>query len=171
MAVQPQRCVTVYRDAKGNTSRMSFFVDGQVSATAAATAQNAVTVATNALTNAVHQSSIGPKFYAPQEVVYGTNAEYASVEDKAIFTFQTPTGGIHRLQVPAPIAAIFMADGETVDPANTTVVTWVSAVIANVVSRSGEAFAFGAFGTRLRRKMHRKLTIFLKDPALTGPDE
>jgi hypothetical protein len=47
----------------------------------------------------------------------------------------------------------------------------VSAVIANGVSQSGQVLAFGAFGTRIRRKLRRKLSIFTKDPTLTGPDE
>jgi hypothetical protein len=123
------------------------------------------------LSNAVLQSYIGPATQPAQEVVYGTNAVYPAVEDKAIFTFQTATGGIHRLQIPAPKSTIFLADGETVDPANTDVVAFVSAVIANAVTRNGEVIGFGAFGTRIRRKLHRKLTIFVKNPDETGPGE
>lgn len=171
MPASPQRCVAVLRDAKGNTARYTFYVDGSVSANAAATAMSNVLTALTPLTNAVLQSAIGPFVVVPQEVVYGTNASYASVEDKAIFTFQTATGSIHRPQVPAPKSAIFLADGETVDPANALVVTYVAAIIANTITRDGEVVAFGAFGTRLRRKMHRKLTIFVKNPALTGPGE
>lgn len=165
------REVRTYRDAKGNTARVSFFVANTGTTATQFTAANTVNAAIDALTNAVVQSAIGPATGPRQEVVYGTNATYAGVEDKAIFTFQTSTGDIHRFQIPAPLASIFLADGETVDPTNTAVVAFVSAVVANCVSQNGEAITFGAFGTRIRRKMRRKLTIFIKDPALTGPGE
>jgi len=159
-----------FRDAKGNTSRMSFFVDG---ATAALQATAAVAVITplQALSNAIISSTSGPATGVPTEVVYGTAADYQSVEDKAIMTFQTSTGDIHRFQVPAPLASIFLADGETVDPANTLVVAYNSAVNANVTDRHGSLLAFGANGTRIRRKMHRRFNIFTKNPSLSGPGE
>lgn len=171
MAVHAQRESVTYRDAKGNTGRVSFFVDGGTSANAASTAAGTVITAMNALTNAVLQSAVGPSLVVQQEVVYGTNATFASVEDKAVFTFQTATGDLHRFQIPAPISSIFLADGETVDPANTAVVTFVSAVIANCLSRNNQVLGFGAFGVRQRRKIRRKLSIFTKNPALSGPDE
>jgi hypothetical protein len=159
-----------FRDAKGNTARVSFYVTG-ATATLQATAANNIFVTLTPLTNAAFQSSSGPETAAPTEVIYGTNSEYANAEDKAIFTFQAANGSIHRLQVPAPIAAIFQADGETVDPANAAVVAFVAAFIANAVTSAGGAIGFGANGTRIRRKMHRRFSIFTKDPALTGPGE
>jgi hypothetical protein len=159
-----------FRDSKGNTARISFFVSG-ANATAQATAANNVFVTITPLTNAAFQSSSGPETAVPTEVVYGTSATYENAEDKAVFTFQTAAGGIHRYQIPAPIAGMFLADGETVDNSNVAVTAFVSAVIANVVDRNGNPVAFGANGVRARRKLHRKLSIFTKNPTLTGPGE
>lgn len=158
-----------WRDAKGNTARTSFFVANAGTAITEAAASDAITTPLAALTNCVNAGQTGPRTNPKTEVVYGTAATYATVEDKVVFTFQTATGDIHRMQVPAPIEAIFLADGETVDPANTLVVAFSSAFIANAVSQNGEAITFGAFGTRIRRKIHRKGTNFTKNPALTGP--
>jgi hypothetical protein len=69
------------------------------------------------------------------------------------------------------VSAIFQADGETIDPGNALVVAFVAAFVANAVDRNGNAIGFGANGTRIRRRMRRRFTIFTKDPALTGPGE
>jgi hypothetical protein len=159
-----------WRDAKGNTATNIFYVTA-ASLTAANTAATAVITAMTALTNAHLQSQIGPSTSTPTEVIYGTSSSYATVEDKATFTFQTATGSIHRFRIPAPKSTIFLADGETVDAANTDVTAFTSAVIANCASSSNEALAFGGFGVRQRVKIRRKLTIFTKNPTLTGPDE
>lgn len=159
-----------WRDAKGNTARTSFYIQG-ANATAQATAANAIFSTMGALTNAAFQSSSGPETAAPTEVVYGTNAAYASVEDKAVFTFQTAHGSLHRIQIPAPVAAIFLADGETVDATNTAVVAFTSAFVANACDSDGVTIGFGAFGIRQRRKTRRKLSIFTKDPSLSEPGE
>jgi hypothetical protein len=163
--------VLTYRDAKGNTARVSYYVASSGTQATQATAAAAVSTSITALSNAVLQAAIGPATSVRQEVVYGTNSEFPTVEDKAVFTFQTADGAIHRFQIPAPQSAIFLSDGETVDPANTAVVTFTSAVIANCVDVHGTVIGFGAFGTRIRRKMHRKLNIFIKNPALSGPGE
>lgn len=159
-----------FRDAKGNTARFSFYVSG-ATATLQATAAGNVSSALTPLTNAHLQAGSGPDTRPPSEVVYGTNAEYASVEDKAMFVFQTAAGATHRYQVPAPIAAIFKTDGETIDATNTAVIAFVSAMIANATDANGNAIAFGANGTRLRRKIRRRLNIFVKDSSLSGPAE
>lgn len=169
MPIDPQRCTATFRDAKGNTSKITFFVDGSVSANAAATAMSNVLAATTPLTNAVLQSATGPFLVAQQEVVYGTNSTYATIEDKAVFTFQTATGALHRPQIPAPKAALFQADGETIDNSNALVIAYVAEIIADTVTRDGEAIGFGANGTRVRRKTHRRFGNFTKNPALTGP--
>lgn len=165
------REATTWRDAKGNTVRVSYFVASTGTAITQATAAQNVINTIVPLTNATGAGAIGPLTVPRTEVVYGTNSPYPNVEDKANFTFQDANGSIHRFQVPAPKDTIFLADGETVDPANTDVVAFVAAVIANCVTAEGNAIAFGANGTRIRRKMHRKFNIFTKDPALTGPGE
>lgn len=160
-----------YRDAKGNTARVTFYVSPSGTLTTQNAAAVAVITALDALTNAHRYSATGPATEAAQPVVYGTNSSYASVEDKAIFTFTTATGAIHRFQIPAPLASIFLADGETIDSANTLVTAFNSAVVANVVSRDSDAVTFGANGTRIRRKARKRLNIFVLAPDLVGPAE
>lgn len=168
MAVAGQ--TLTFRDSSGRLARMRYNVNA---ATAALqfTASAAIKTAILPLTNCAFQSSRGPVTDPPTEVVYGTNADFPSAEDKAVFTFQTAAGAIHRFQVPAPKAAIFQADGQTVDPTNTDVVAFVAAIIANATNTNGAAIAFGGFGVRARRKLQRKQTIFWLNPAETGPDE
>lgn len=166
----PER--VTYRDAKGNTARVSFFVANTGTLTSQSAAASAVITAMDPLTNAARQSNTGPATEGAQEVVYGTNANYGSVEDKAVFVFQSATGAIHRFQIPAPVAAIFLPDGETIDPGNALVGAFATAVTANATSRAGDPITFGSgLGTRIRRKMHRRLTIFVKDPSLNEPAE
>lgn len=162
--------ILTWRDAKGNTARTKFYVNG-TTLTADDTAARAVFNAMTPISNAHLQAAVGAATISPTEVIYGTNADFPSIEDKAVFTFQTAAGAIHRLSVPAPISSIFLADGETVDQTNTAVVTFTSAVVANCVSQGDQAIAFGGFGIRKRVKNRRKLNMFIKDPTLTGPAE
>lgn len=169
MAVSRLQSLT-FRDAKGHTAVFRFRVTGATPA-ALETSAAAVVTALTPLTNAHLQSANGPYSQDPTEAIYGTNASYASIEDKAVFTFQTGAGAFHRFQVPAPIAAIFLADGETVDHSNTSVTAFTSAMVANAVDNNGNLIAFGATGIRVRRKLRRRTNIFTLDPSLTGPDE
>lgn len=159
-----------WRDSKGFTATSSFYVGGATVANEA-TAAEAIATAMAAITNAHLQIAKGPYGFSPTEVIYGTNAAFPTVEDKAIFTFQTSTGGIHRYQVPCPLGSIFLADGETVDATNTLVTAFTSAITSNALTASGEGVTFGGFGTRIRRKQRRRANIFTKDPTLTGPEE
>lgn len=161
----------VWRDAKGNTATTRYYVASGGTLTTQNTAALAIYNAMVPLTNASAQALHGPANAPATEVIYGTNAEFPTVEDKVVFTFQSANGSIHRYQIPAPKSSIFLADGETVDPANTDVVAYTSAVVANAFSRDDIAVTFGGFGIRKRVKLRRKLTIFTKDPTLTGPGE
>jgi hypothetical protein len=160
-----------YRDAKGNTGRVSFYVASTGTVASEQLAANTVVNSIAALTNALEQSRTGPGTSVAGLVTYGTNAEFPSIEDKAVFTFADANGGLHRFQIPAPKLAIFDADGETVDKTQADVVTFTSALVANAVNRNGIAIGFFVGGIRIRRKLHRKLTIFVLDPSLNEPAE
>jgi hypothetical protein len=160
-----------YRDAKGQTAKTSFFVVAATPA-AALTAASTVVPLITALTNAALQNAKGAYTTSPTVNTYGTNAVYETIEDKAQLTFQTATGAIHRYQIPAPKAAIFLADDETVDPANTDVAALATAFVAEqVASRDGSLIASFIGGIRVRRKFQRKFNIFTRNPAETGPGE
>lgn len=159
-----------YRDCKGNTARMTFYTS-QTTEGAATTAFGNIVTGIAGITNAALQSALGAYEISPQAVLYGTTDEFKTVEDKAVFTFQTAAGDIHRFQVPCPKSSIFLADGETVDATNTNVVAFTSAVVAGASNRSGTGIVFGGFGIRRRTKPRRKLNIFVKSPGLDEPAE
>lgn len=157
-----------FRDSKGNTSRMLVRI-GDATDAATITDLNTLVTDTAALTNASCQKGILP--YG--NITYGTTAQFASVEDKAIMTFRDPNDGtLHRFAIPAPKLAIFLTDQETVGPAITVVATWITAMQTFAYS-SDNALNPLVFvgGVRTRKKLHRKATIWVKDPTLSEPEE
>jgi hypothetical protein len=76
-------------------------------------------------------------------------AQWASVADYALLTFQTAAGALINVRLPAPQAGIFLADGETVDPAQIGGI--IAAVVADVVTPSGAALTAYVSGTRQRK--------------------
>jgi hypothetical protein len=68
---------------------------------------------------------------APAPVV----AQYPSVMQQAVLTFQCADGTIAKVSLPAPKLSIFLADGQTVDAAQ--IVAIIANCIATLVSNSG----------------------------------
>jgi len=159
-----------YRDAKGQTSVMKFFVVA-ASPAAALTDAQAIVAALTALTNCAQGNAKGAYTTSPTTNVYGANNEYPTVEDKAMLTYQTSTGQNHRYMVPGPLAAIFLTDLETVDPANTLVAALTTAMVGKAASGDGVLIASYVGGIRIRRKLKRKFNIYTLNPAETGPGE
>lgn len=169
MATYPQ--AFTFRDAKGDVSRVSVFV---TDATYAAATNDMTTLQPllTALTNAVLVNAKGPLTSSPAAAGYGTAAEFDTIEDKAVLSFVTSTGAIHRYQVPAPKSGIFLADKETIDPAQADVAAFTAGVVANKVSsRDGALITAYIGGVRLRKKLHRRVNIYTKAPNLTIPAE
>jgi hypothetical protein len=159
------------RDDKGNIAQTRFFVSASTPALALTAATNVVNLITP-LSNAALQNAKGAYTTSPTAQSYGTAAEFDTCEDKAVLTFITATGSIHRYQIPAPKVAIFLADKETVDPANSDIAAFTAAVISNqVCSRDSSLITAYIGGIRRRAKFNRRLNIFTKNPALTGPAE
>lgn len=165
-----------FRDVKGFSSTNKFF-GSYDTPDDGATLYTAVKNGFAGISNAVYNGGIGVSVVPSKPTLYGSNLEFSTIEDKAIFTFVDTAGSIHRWQVPAPKDAIFLADGETVDPANGLVVAFVNAITTAtagpsfVCSRAGIEVNFFAAGVRIRRKIRRKITIFTLNPTLSGPDE
>lgn len=158
-----------FRDAKGNTSRMRVLL-GAATDAALQTAFNTLQGHVQAITNAAEYDTNNGTLSAHR--AYGTSAEYNTVEDKAVLTFVSQQGTLHRYQVPAPKTAIFMADQETVDATQAdmaAVITDFQTSVYGLPADTAPVTYVG--GTRIRRKLHRKATIFDKNPALTGPEE
>jgi len=175
MATYPQ--TVTYRDDKGQTATMRFYIVNATPAGALA-AGSALVNALDDLTNGANDGARGAYTSSPTVHSYGANANFESVEDKAMLTFQTATGAIHRYMIPCPIEAMFMADGETVktpdsggDAQQVLLDTLVNAIVGDVASRDGVLIASFIGGIRLRRKMKRKFDIFTLNPSLDGPGE
>lgn len=134
---------------------------------------NLQTVVNNykALLQPISNASVETFLDPPNAAVYGTNAEFPSVQDKAVFTFQDGHGGLHRYQVPAPVLAIFMADGITINIANTDVANYVSGVLAAITDRFGNPMTHFVGGLRQRRKLPRRNNLFILAPDDASPED
>lgn len=176
MPNQISRIDSNFRDVKGFSSTFKFFASYD-NLTDGAALFSAIHTAFAGLTNAVANGGVGLGTVPARSDLYGSNLIFSTIEDKASLTFLDTAGNIHRFQVPAPKDAIFLADGETVDPANGLVVAFVTAMTTAVAgpsfacSRSGDQINHFAAGIRLRRKIRRRINIFTLNPTLTGPDE
>lgn len=165
-----------YRDAKGMVARTSVFIHYDSAAPGnAATVGSNVSGALSALTNAATNGTSGP--YSIVVVpTYGATATYVDVEDKALLTLKCADGTLHKLAIPSPKSALFLADGQTVDAANAGVVTLITnlttaTVAATAGNRSGSPFTGLIGGQRTRRKTQRKMTIWTKSGSLLEPAE
>jgi hypothetical protein len=165
-----------FRDAKGmiGKTRIHVFWDIAAAADAAGVANN-VKGALTALTNATIQLSTGVlgEVFAP---AYGLTATYENAEDKARLTYLMADGSLSHIDIPAPLSAIFLADGQTVNTANTLVAGLTTQLTTAVVdaiasSRGGSAFLRLLGGQRQRRKTQRKMSIYTLSGNLNQPAE
>jgi len=74
------------------------------------------------------------------------------VADKVRLQFTDEFGNDQFIVLPAPQAGIFLADGETVDPADLSVIALVAQIIIDLVGRGGEALVTFVSGRRIRRQ-------------------
>ncbi len=135
-----------FRDFTGQVESTSMFVSTAVLATLATDLA--------ALSNAAQNQRRGPSTTADTGAA-GANATYPNVEDKAVLVFKGAGGSTHRYSVPAPKAAIFLTDGETVDPANGLVMAVVADILADAVDAGGAALVSFSRGFRRRRLSKR----------------
>ena len=174
-----------FRDARGFTTRVKMFLDS--AATVAGAWQNGFNIGVDldALTNLAVTQATGPFTSNAADVAYGAVGQYQDAEDKAELVFQTAGGSFHRYQIPGPLAAIFLADLETVDSTNALVKQFVADMLnatfggtapssgqtKATVSRDGTSLVLFIGGIRLRRRTQRRHNIITKAPDLVGPDE
>lgn len=160
-----------FRDAKGQVGRMVVLIGGADS--------NGVETNYIALANllqAVSNAHVSLDINPAADRAYGAQAVYETVEDKAQLTFTAALadgGTIHRWQVPAPKAAIFQADGQTVDQAQADVVALVGAFETYVYPASSATAPMAAYigGFRVKRKLQRRMNVFTKSANLDEPAE
>lgn len=162
-----------FRDAKGQQSTVRFFCSTGAGAVADLQTQLiALETALKGLTNAAEQSSSGPVSRTGTKQ-YGTSGSpYQDVQQKAVMTFQDSVGGLHRFQIPAPVIAAFLADQQTIDPANGNVTAFIAAMTGNtagagVVTRSGLKLTNFFGGLFAAKPIPKARSMFVLDANLT----
>lgn len=158
-----------FRDRIGRIGRVRYFV-AQGTPANEFTQAGAIATAIESLTSGQLAAAHGAYNIPPAAVIYGGGGTFETVEDKAVLTFQTAAGSIHRLSVPAPLSTIFLGDGQSVDPTNAAVVALVGAMLGIASDAAGNPLTTYVSGTRTRRKLIRKINVFSLSPTL-GPDE
>jgi hypothetical protein len=175
-----------FRDLRGHVGKVGFWYTYN-SATAAnlgaaSTQIAAINTAIVALTNAQVVAVNGLAGNRLDPVHYGSNGVYANAETKAKLSFLAfAAGGVHssfvRLEIPAPVVAMFLADKETVDPANAAVATLFSALSTSdaqggfASDKMGNPITYFLGGTLVRRPFQRKITIYDLSADLGEPEE
>jgi hypothetical protein len=132
----------------------------------------------------IYQPNASTGMFFVAEVPYGSSGNYDDAEDSAVLSFATANGTVGRISIPAPKSAIFLADLMTVNPAQTDVAAFVTAVTSGAVldpvssvtisgwygsTKSGAYYATLLGGLRVRRRTRRKMNIWIKDPTVTIP--
>jgi len=83
---------------------------------------------------------------------FGTGG-YSTCEDKAQMALVSSEGLSSNYKIPAPVVGIFESDTYTVDPANTLVTAWITAMSTYAVGQSAVDTLTSTFqGKRLRHK-------------------
>jgi len=112
-----------FRDCRGYTSTLKFVGTNDNLADLAGSNQDQITEFA-ALSNAALVSAHGAFSLEPSFVPsYGATADYRDVEDGLILTWSCVDGQLVRVRIPAPLTAVFLADGRTLNQANGLVVT------------------------------------------------
>lgn len=134
-----------------------------------------------AVTNAAVVNEVGLVGAVLNPNVFGTNALYPNVEDKARLTFVMSNETLSGLSIPSPVGTggnnIFFADGETVNLTSAGIVSLFAALTAvgagaeAAVSKNGATYSALVAGLRRRSRFQRKVTIWTKDPTLSEPEE
>lgn len=167
-----------YRDAKGNTARVSFYLDDNGGDNNSdATLVESIITAINNISNAAYQSASGAVSHFGVAQYGAAGVEYQPIQTKAQLVYQDVSGGLHRLQIPSPKSSIFLADLQTVNPAAAGIVTLNGLMAAATVPATGTAFVCSRSGLLISNfmggvlkttKLRRKLNILVLTPLLTG---
>lgn len=93
---------------------------------------------------------------------HGNGVAYAHAEDKAVLVFRaTSTGLTFTQKIPTPKANVFLSDGETVNPASTSMADYIQLVQTFHVPKGGGSFSPPELqytrGYRLRSRTRRTM--------------
>lgn len=155
------------RDGQGRTSNVKFWWSFMDETTIAPTV-SVLKADLQALTSGQVWSYID---VPPDIIPRPASTQYVSAQDKAELVFQDSKAAFHRLQVPAPLLALFAADQITVNPANAALVTFVAAMLTGASSSAGTPYTSFVGGIYIRRKLPRRFSITVLAPDGTTPAE
>lgn len=176
MAIITGRQNYSFRDAKGNVARTSLWFTWDTAHPAdLASLASTLHPLVAALSNGQLIRDAGA-ILEPSNPGYGSQATFGSAEDKAVLTFTTGSGSLHRMSIPAPKSAIFYTDAETVNQAQDDVSALVAEIVggettAFVTDQDGKQITGLVGGFRTRKPNQRKVNIFTLDPAESAPAE
>jgi len=132
--VTDSTAAVIWKDANGVTRQT--VIRSLAGASAIWTAAQAASLAEVLQT---WESPLGPTVGAAATGNYQSNKMAASL------TFQTASGSILRLTLPAPSLSVFLADGVTIDPANALITALVATCIGSLSDGAGNV-AIGYLG-------------------------
>lgn len=156
-----------FRDNKGYTARVTTYFSSGLSNGGDGEAIGFYPFVA-ALSNANLQATGGAHVVDSTRPTYGSSATYASVSDKAHLVFSCLLGGLLHLDIPAPIADMFLADGETVNPAQSDVASLIGDMTGNShCNRAGDIVMDYLGGYRKRTSNRRRISAVVYDPTLT----
>lgn len=175
------------RDARGHVGKFRYWYQyDQADPTGQSDAINRVLIVNAAIaacSNAaiIAYNGLGSEQFSP--LFYGASAQFENAEDKARMVFLAVDDDVApalytlwTIEIPAPKAALFYADLETVNSAATLTAQFITAMLTadgaggHPVTKSGLLIAQFVGGYRRRRKMQRKLTIYDKSANLDEPE-
>lgn len=177
MAAATALQTATFRDSKGQVATVRFYVHSIAGTPANLTtvAQAVVTAIAN-MSVAAFQAAHGPQNSNQLPVTYGASGtDYQDVQMKAVMAFSSATGAIHRYMVPAPTAAQFKSDKQTLDPANANVAALITAMTTSVAA--GDAFVSDRDGNQITlylgglfkaRRVSKVRSINVRDSSLTA---
>ena len=180
------RASVTLRDNTGNTARVSWVVglDPGVGSIDDMRAVNvAIQAAIAGMSNAKVVGVSGVFDILPDPSLYGVQAAFNNVEDKARLQFNSASRQRYStMSIPAPKLSDFFSAGsgtggdeETVNPADANVIALVSALTtviggaAATVGPVNDVYHNLIVGKKIRRKARRRIGRWTKDPTGTIP--
>jgi hypothetical protein len=134
------RASILLRDNAGNIAKVFLLVAAAAvdpGGGAIAALQAAIQAITKALSPRAESGGV-----ADGDDEEATASDYGTVEDRLVATFSGDDGSTTTFEIPGPIDGIFVTDGVTLDPANSTVAAWITYVQDNFKSQYGGALSF-----------------------------
>lgn len=169
MAARAELTYVTMRDSQGRTAKVQVWqLADNTSATTnvgalGANLQNVIGACSNA---AVQSYTGGPA----NPIDRGTNAAYPAAQIKASLIFATAKGALHKFQIPAPKLTGMLADGITVNPADTNFAALITYITSGTpCDRDGVTFATYIAGFVEKRKFPKRVSSIVLAPNGTIP--